>query len=398
MVKLPARRSLLAAGAGGSVAAVISAAFLMRGGSWAPGPAPSSTPPASSASGAASLRTDLTVRSRLLGRDVPYSLYLPAGVSSAPGGGRPDGGVPVLFLLHGASGKHTDWVVKGSIVPTLERAIAAGRIPACALVMPDARRDPGMPGGGQDETFYINDAGSGGDALRYEDMFIEEFVPAVEQAHGLGGRAERRSVAGLSMGGYGALMYALRYPGLFGAAAGLSTAHFTDEGYLAMPMEEWNRFFGHAFGRDQAGSARRTDRSREYNLADIIRRTAPDRLRRTRYHLACGTEDANYLPGTEDLRTVFAARGVDAEVVLEPGGHGWSYWSVAAERILDFLGRQLGWPRSASPAEQNDARPSPAGVRKPLRAGGPSSRYTQTVPALARPPAVLVEPPPRHPS
>ncbi|MFI6004803.1 alpha/beta hydrolase-fold protein [Streptomyces sp. NPDC051366] len=149
----------------------------------------------------------------------------------------------------------------------------------------------------------MNDAGSGADALRYEDMFIEEFVPSVEQAHGLGGRAERRAVAGLSMGGYGALMYALRYPGRFGAAAGLSTAHFTDEGYRAMPMGEWNRFFGHAFARDLAGSARLTDRAREYNLADIVRRTAPDRLRRTRYHLGCGTEDTNYLPGTEDLRS-----------------------------------------------------------------------------------------------
>ncbi|MGW0753359.1 alpha/beta hydrolase [Streptomyces sp. NPDC002587] len=342
MLRRPARRSLLAAGAGGSVAAVISAAFLLRGAPGAPGPAPSSTPPAPSASGTSSLRTDLTVRSRLLGRDVPYSLYLPAGAGSAPGGGGPDGGVPVLFLLHGASGKHTDWVLKGSIVPTLERAVAAGRIPACALAMPDARRDPGRPGGGQEETFYINDAGSGGDVLRYEDMFIQEFVPAVEQAHGLGGRAEKRAVAGLSMGGYGALMYALRYPGLFGAAAGLSTAHFTDEGYRAMPMEEWNRFYGHAFGRDLAGSARMTDRSREYNLADIIRRTASDRLGRTRYHLACGTEDTNYLPGTKDLGTAFAARGVDAEVDLEPGSHGWPYWSVAAEPMLDFLGRQLG--------------------------------------------------------
>ncbi|WP_328923808.1 esterase family protein [Streptomyces sp. NBC_00190] len=343
MVKRPARRSLLAAGVGGSVAAVISAALLMRGGPGVPGPAPASTAPTPSASGTASLRTDLTMHSRLLGRDVPYSLYLPAGVSSAPrGGAHPDGGIPVLFLLHGASGKHTDWAVKGGIVPTLERAIAAGRIPACALVMPDARRDPGIQGGGQDESFYINDAGSGGDTLRYEDMFIEEFVPVVEQTHGLGGRAQQRAVAGLSMGGYGALMYALRYPGLFGAAAGLSTAHFTDEGYRLMPMEEWNRFFGHAFGRDLAGSARLTDRAREYNLADIIRRTAPDRLRRTPYHLACGTEDTNYLPGTEDLRKAFAARGVDAEVVLGPGGHGWAFWTVAAEGMLDFMGRQLG--------------------------------------------------------
>ncbi|MFJ3925187.1 alpha/beta hydrolase [Streptomyces sp. NPDC090022] len=364
MVNLPARRSLLAAGAGGSLAAV-SAALLLRGGArpGAAGPAPSAAPPAPSPSpsasvpGAGSLRTDLTVHSRLLGREVPYSLYLPAGVDSAPDGrGGADGGIPVLFLLHGASGKHTDWAVKGGIVATLERTITAGRIPPCALVMPDARRDPGRPGGGADETFYINDLGatdatgpteatggigSAGGLLRYEDMFIEEFVPAVERAHGLGGRPERRAVAGLSMGGYGALMYALRYQGVFGAAAGLSTAHFTDEGYRLMPMPEWNRFFGHAFGRNLAGSARLTDRAQEYNLARIVRRTPPGRLRRTRYHLGCGTEDFHHLLGTADLRSAFAARGVDAEVVLAPGGHGWAYWSVAAGPMLDFLGRQF---------------------------------------------------------
>ncbi|MFG2296139.1 alpha/beta hydrolase [Streptomyces sp. NPDC048603] len=345
MVRRPARRFLLAAGAGGSAAVLVSVAsgaFPLRGGAGAPGPAASPTPPSPSPSRTGSLRTDLTVRSRVLGREVPYSLYLSAGVGSAARGGGPDGRVPMLVLLHGSSGKHTDWVLKGNIVPTLERAIAAGRIPACALVMPDARRDPGGPGGEQDETFYINDAASGGGSVRYEDMFVEEFVPAVERAHGLGGRTEKRAVAGLSMGGYGALMYALRYPGLFGAAAGLSTAHFTDEGYRAIPMKEWNRFYGHAFGRDLSGSARLTDRSREYNLAGIVRRTAPGRLRRARYHLACGTEDVNHLPGTEDLRAAFAARGVDADVVLGPGGHGWAYWSVAAERMLDFFGRQLG--------------------------------------------------------
>ncbi|MEW1635376.1 alpha/beta hydrolase-fold protein [Streptomyces sp. NPDC093801] len=345
MVKRPARRSLLTAGVGGSVAAVVSAAFLLRGGPGAPGPPASPATPGPSASGAGSLRTDLTVRSRLLGRDVPYSLYLPARAGSTPREGGPDAGIPVLFLLHGTSGSHTDWAVKGGIVPTLERAVAAGRIPACALAMPDARRDPGRPGGGQDETFYINDmdaAGSGGGTLRYEDMFIQEFVPAVEKAHGLGGRLERRAIAGLSMGGYGALMYALRYPGLFGAAAGLSTAHFTDEGYRAIPMKEWNRFFGHAFGRGLEGPARLTDRFREYDLADIIRRTAPDRIRSARYHLGCGTEDANHLPGTEDLSTAFAARGADTETVVRPGGHNWPYWSVAAERMLDFFGRRLG--------------------------------------------------------
>ncbi|MFJ6723056.1 alpha/beta hydrolase, partial [Streptomyces sp. NPDC091259] len=171
--------------------------------------------------------------------------------------------------------------------------------------------------------------------------FIEEFVPTVEQAHGLGGRADNRAVAGLSIGGYGALWYALRYQGLFGAAAGLSTAHFTDEGYRAMPMEEWNRFFGHAFGRDRAGSARLTDRFIDHDLAVVIGRTEPARLRRTRWYLGCGTEDTNFLPGTEDLRTAFAARGVNTEAVLQPGIHGWSYWSVAAEPMLDFVGREF---------------------------------------------------------
>ncbi|MFF2192562.1 alpha/beta hydrolase [Streptomyces sp. NPDC058157] len=343
-MKRPARRSLLTAGVGGSVAAVVSAAVLLRGGPGAPGPAAAPASPGPSASGAGLLRTDLTVRSRLLGRDVPYSLYLTAGAVSAPREGGPGAGIPVLFLLHGTSGSHTDWVVKGGIVATVDRAVAAGRIPACALVMPDARRDIGRPGGGQDETFYINDlaaAGSGGDTLRYEDMFVQEFVPAVEKAHGLGGRPAKRAVAGLSMGGYGALMYALRYPGLFGAAAGLSTAHFTDAGYQAIPMPEWNRFFGHAFGRDLEGQARLTDRFREYDLADVLRRTAPDRLRRARYHLACGTEDANHLPGTEDLTAAFAARGTDTETVLGPGGHNWPYWSQAADRMLDFFGRLL---------------------------------------------------------
>lgn len=345
------RRTLLAAGAGG-VAALASAAFLIRddvrarSGASAPSPdaAPSTGSPSTSTASpsgttGASLRTDLSVPSRLLRRDVPYSLYLPAGARSAADGTAP---LPVVFLLHGAQGGHTDWVRKGGVQQALDRVVESGRAPACALVMPDARRDPGKGASGQDETFYMNDLESAGAALRYEDMFIQEFLPAVERAHGLGGTAAKRTVAGLSMGGYGALMYATRHPGLFGAAAALSTAHRDDEGYRTMDMAQYNRFYGQAWGRDLAGADRMTDRFREYNLGEIIRRASVADLRRTRYYLACGTQDTTYQQGTTALGAAFADRGVPAEVTLGQGGHSWSYWTAGAEPMFAFLGGQLG--------------------------------------------------------
>ena len=74
-----------------------------------------------------------------------------------------------------------------------------------------------MPDGGL--SWYINDVSG---KQRYEDMFFRELIPFIEKTYRIRVSREFRAIAGLSMGGNGALMYAMKHPFMFSACVALS--------------------------------------------------------------------------------------------------------------------------------------------------------------------------------
>jgi enterochelin esterase-like enzyme len=145
-----------------------------------------------------------TVSSSVMHRAVKYSLYLPPGYEAD------QRTYPVVYLLHGFTDDHTGWLQFGEINRYADKAIAEGTIPPMIIVMPNA-----------DSSFYIN---SYDNKEKYEDFFIKEFMPTIEKRYRIKAKKQYRGVAGLSMGGYGTLIYALKYPELFAAAAPFSAA------------------------------------------------------------------------------------------------------------------------------------------------------------------------------
>jgi S-formylglutathione hydrolase FrmB len=130
-------------------------------------------------------------------------LLLPAGYNAHPGRR-----YPVLYLLHGAVDNYTSWTAKGAA----ERLTAGYPL---IVVMPD-----GGPTG--DYTNWYN--GGAGGPPEWETYHIDELLPWIDRhLRTLGTRAQR-AVAGLSMGGLGAMGYAARHPDLFAAAASFSGA------------------------------------------------------------------------------------------------------------------------------------------------------------------------------
>ena len=113
-----------------------------------------------------------------------------------------DGDPPVLYLLHGLSDDDTIWLRRTSI----ERYVAPLGL---AVVMPQVHR-----------SFYTDEAYGG----RYWTFLSEELPALVGSLFRVSSRREDTFVAGLSMGGYGALKWALRQPERFAAAASLSGA------------------------------------------------------------------------------------------------------------------------------------------------------------------------------
>ena len=143
---------------------------------------------------------NLTVKSDILKMDRKFAVYLPPGYETS------EREYPVLYLLHGAGDDHTGWVQFGEVLHIADKAILEGNATAMIVVMPDA--NTGQRG-------YFNSIK--GD-WRYEDFFFQEFMPFVENEYRIRKDKRYRAIAGLSMGGGGTFVYALRHPELFSSA------------------------------------------------------------------------------------------------------------------------------------------------------------------------------------
>lgn len=148
------------------------------------------------------LYQDLDIQSTYKGKKMTYSVWLPNGYDASKQ-------YPFLYLLHGyESGDqaHLDryWVEKGNAREIARNYLKNGGVPM-VIVMPNGLSD-----------FYI-----GFNNRDYEKYFHEELMPEVEKSFGCNGK---RAIAGLSMGGFGTLYYALSYPQKFTYAYAMSPA------------------------------------------------------------------------------------------------------------------------------------------------------------------------------
>lgn len=247
--------------------------------------------------------------SEVLALSTSMTVILPQRTSSQIGmaGGTTGGDPPVLYLLHGLTDDDTIWVRRTSV----ERYVAPLGL---AVVMPQVGR-----------SFYADEAHGN----RYWTFLSEELPELCRSFFRISDRREDTFVAGLSMGGYGAVKWALRQPGRFAAAASLSGAldithrleHPTD------PLDEAVRrtVFGE---RPVAG----TD---EDTLA-LLDRVSGEPADRPALYVACGTEDFLY---EDNVRFVAAARerGVPLTVDFSPGDHDWAYWDAKIADVLAWL-------------------------------------------------------------
>ncbi|MEW2385530.1 alpha/beta hydrolase family protein [Micromonospora sp. NPDC047707] len=243
--------------------------------------------------------------SDVLGLSTSMTVILPQRTASQIGmaGAAPAGDPPVLYLLHGLTDDDTIWLRRTSI----ERYVAPLGL---AVVMPQAGR-----------SFYRDEEHGN----RYWTFLTEELPAVCDDFFRLSRRPEDTYVAGLSMGGYGAVKWALRHPDRFAAAASLSGALnvASRRHHPARPVDPgvWHTVFGE---RAVAG----TD---DDTVALLDRYAGGPAL-----YVACGTDDFLY---EDSLRfvDVARARGVPLTVDFSPGDHDWAYWDAKIQDVLAWL-------------------------------------------------------------
>lgn len=276
---------------------------------------------------------ELTVHSDALNADVGVRLLLPKDWASAP-----TRKWPTLYLLHGCCDQN------GYAKWTSATDVEAFTANTDVLIV--------MPEGGQ-TGFYSNwwNGGSGG-APAWETFHLTELRALLESHYRSGGA---RAIAGLSMGGFGALSYAARHPGMFRAAASFSG--LVDTTYQGTRSTDVIQNFVAQYGFDRdalwGSPTAQADVWAAHNPY-----TLAANLRGTRVFLSSGngqpgpfdaadsgTDTLEQLIGEQNAVTAtqLRARGVSvATDFYGAGHHAWAYWQRELHRCFPMLMHAIG--------------------------------------------------------
>ena len=258
----------------------------------------------------------LTFKSTILKKDKKFALYLPPGYESS------QRNYPVLYLLHGGGGDQTDWIQKGEVQRITVKAIDEGKAAPMIIVMPDAER-----------TFYMNNVNG---KYQFEDFFFKELVPYIEKNYRCRKEKKYRAVAGLSMGGYGSLLYAIHHPEMFSACAAMSAGIRTDEQINEMPLKDYLERYGTAMGELKEGDNRITGFWNQNSVLYLVNHLPEEQKKSVRFYLDIGDDDHLY-KGNSLLHIVMRDLNIPHEYRVRNGMHNWEYWRTGLPDVLAFV-------------------------------------------------------------
>ena len=218
-----------------------------------------------------------------------------------------------LYLLHGIFGNYTDWV-NGT------RIQAWAEANDLAVIMPSG-----------ENRFYLDDEKSG---ELYGEFIGKELVEFTRKLFPLSDKREDTFIAGLSMGGYGAIRNGLKYAENFGCVIGLSAALVHDtwkDADNSAPIFTFRRnYYEAVFG--EYDKVKGSDKDPKALLLKLKEEGRPV----PKMYLCCGTEDG-LVTANRDFRDFLNENGVDLTYVEGPGKHDWVFWDTYIKKVLDWL-------------------------------------------------------------
>lgn len=254
------------------------------------------------------------VPSKILTRPIHYCIILPPSFD-ADKSRRFD----VLYFLHGLGDNEQSFIKSGAWNLT-EDLRENGQIKQFLIATPEG-----------DASFYIN---SKDGKVRYEDFLLQEFFPFIEKRYRVAPGRGHRAVAGISMGGYGALHLAFRHPQLFSSVGAHSAALIEKlPAYIGTtPNSPRARLLSGVFGSPPDAAFW------EHNSPLALARTAD--LAGLKIYFDCGDQDDyGFDAGAVTLDKILASRHIPHEYHLYPGRHDPVYFGEHLPATLEFASR-----------------------------------------------------------
>ncbi|MCF8309676.1 MAG: esterase family protein [Bacteroidales bacterium] len=245
-----------------------------------------------------------SIESQALDSSLKYNIYLPANYYET------DKKYPVLYLLHGYTGDHKDWTEQGDVHKTMDTMISQGATRPFIVVMPDAHN-----------SWYV-DSDPEISWGNYETAIISDLRKHIEDKYRVLSQPNSRYIAGLSMGGYGALHLAFKYPRRFKAAASLSGAFWPQ-------LPKNTDILENTFGRPP--------KQKTYRQENPFQLATTDSTKQMPVYITCGDDDTGLFHHSVAMYDTLRKKGYDAELRITDGAHSWEVWSREIEDVIEFF-------------------------------------------------------------
>jgi S-formylglutathione hydrolase FrmB len=277
--------------------------------------------------------------STLINATLPYNVILPADYRQS-GTTR----YPVLYLLHGLGGHYSDWLTRTNVADYAAQY-------RMIIVMPEGNNSWYVDGA------PVSSASGERPGDKYETYILQELMPDVDKRYRTIQSRYGRAIAGLSMGGYGALKFGLKNPSTFAFAGSMSgalaAASWTEDelkGFKAI-YDSLPPIFG------VAGSEVR----KANDIFEILQTRSASRISALPYfYLDAGTEDF-FFEGSHRFAELLREKKIPHEYRELPGDHSWQYWHRQVREVLKIAAEKL---RAAQVSQSHSRQPGQYHPRK----------------------------------
>ncbi len=252
-----------------------------------------------------------TVYSKQLGMDWNYDVYLPARYSQ-----KATKRYPVLYMLHGLYGNHTNFLELVNSKKMLDNTIDHTKQPMIVVFVDGFN------------SFYVNQKGG----QQMEKAVVKDLVPAMNKRYKIARGASKHAIGGISMGGYGAARFALKYPKLFSKAEMISPSVWYD-----LPANDPIRENMHAFTNGKAHWS-----SKVYNGLFPTKYMNKKSKHVKLYVESTSADTPVPIKDVDRFVKVAKRKGISTKFITDSGdNHNWTYWNKAMPKGYNWVAEEM---------------------------------------------------------